>query len=87
MPQPVGYRPGDQQAAGEHRGRDRKNQAALRRIDGKFVGQRRHHRLYAIQQGEGGKPAGEQRQHRAHEHRRAFFDVLVIKLRHHLIEG
>nr|BFE92081.1 hypothetical protein GCM10020185_26170 [Pseudomonas brassicacearum subsp. brassicacearum] len=45
----------------------------------KFLGQQRHHRLHAIQQGKGRKATAEQRQHRAHEHRRALLDIDVLE--------
>jgi hypothetical protein len=48
-------------------------------VDGIFVGQQRHHRLHAIEQGEGREAAAEQRQHRTHERRRAFFDVDLLE--------
>ncbi|MNC36251.1 hypothetical protein D3C75_847640 [compost metagenome] len=76
----VGNRASDQQADGKHAGGDRQDQAALRRVDGILVGQQRHHRLHAVEQGESRKTAAEQRQHRAHEGRGAFFDVDLRQL-------
>lgn len=71
----VGDRAGDQQAKGEHGGGDGQCQAAFRGADGKRLGQHRHHRLDAVEQGKGGETAGEQRQRGAHELRGAFFDI------------
>ncbi|MNE24378.1 hypothetical protein D3C80_1176650 [compost metagenome] len=65
---------GDQQAERQHGGGHRQHQAALCRVDGKLPGQQRHHRLYAVQQGEGGETAAEQGQHGFHEGGCAFFD-------------
>src|SRR3546814_9658893 len=59
---------------------------SLRGVDGKLFGQQRHHRLHAIQQGEGRKTATEQRHHRTHEQRGAFFDVDVVRSEEHTSE-
>ncbi|MND83928.1 hypothetical protein D3C80_758040 [compost metagenome] len=59
----VGNRPGDQQPECQHTGGYREDQAALRGADRELLGQQRHHRLHAVQQGKGGKAAAEQRQH------------------------
>ncbi|CAI8885758.1 hypothetical protein EMIT0P176_30170 [Pseudomonas sp. IT-P176] len=76
----VGQGAGDQQADGEHAGGHRENQAALRGVDRELMGKQRHHRLHAVQQGKGGEAAAEQREHRAQEHRRTFFDVHLMQL-------
>ncbi len=68
----IGDRPGDQQADGQGQRRERKDQAALRCVDAECLRQHGHHRLHAVEQGEGGEAAGEQRQGGAREARGAF---------------
>ncbi|MNM62335.1 hypothetical protein D3C81_736650 [compost metagenome] len=78
--------PGDQQADRQHAGRHREDQAALRSADGKLLGQQRHHRLHAVEQGKGGKAAAEQRQYGAQKGRGAFFDPAFVQACDDLVE-
>ena len=85
-PDGIRNRPRHQQTDSQHPGGHRQNQTALRGVDPVFMGQHRHHRLHAIQQGKRRKAPREQCQHRAHEHRRAFLDKDVFELSDNIIQ-
>ena len=71
----IGDRSGDQQSDGQCQGRERKDQAALRCVDTERLRQHGHHRLHAVQQGEGGEATSEQGQSSAREALRAFLGM------------